>query len=136
MTMRTFARLPWIAFAVAFGIIGGSGCVTRSTDSTEVGVRTRKLFSPGIEQRIYEPVATFFFLPFTSDWHTFDIKLQNLEMTVTSTRGDRTGDDSLVFKTIDGNDIHFNVTVAWRIDPKRVPYILQKVATSTAEVKE
>jgi regulator of protease activity HflC (stomatin/prohibitin superfamily) len=117
-------------------LAGTAGCATRSTDSTEVGVRTRKLFGAGIEQKVYEPGATFFFLPFSSDWNTFDIKLQNLEMTWNPRRGDRQGDDSVAFKTVDGNDIHVNVTVAWRIDPKAAPRILQKVGSSTEEVKE
>ena len=49
---------------------------------------------------------------------------------------DRTGDDAIEFKTTDGNDISVNVTVAWRIDPQKAPYLVAKVGSSTAEVKE
>jgi regulator of protease activity HflC (stomatin/prohibitin superfamily) len=113
-----------------------SGCAARSTESTEIGVRTRKLFGAGIEQRIYAPGATYFFVPFLSDWATFDISLQNLEMTADPKRGDRKGDDGVEFKTTDGNDIKVNVTVAWRIDPAKAPQLLARVGSSTLQVKE
>lgn len=112
------------------------GCAARSTGSTEVGVRTKKLFGAGIENRIYAPGATYFFFPFLSDWATFDISLQNLEMTSDAKRGDRKGDDTVRFKTTDGNDIRVNVTVAWRIDPQKTPHLLARVGSSTADVKE
>src|SRR4051812_9459295 len=106
------------------GALLSIGCTSYSTDSTEVGVRTRKLFGSGIEPHVYPPGATYFFFPFISDWATFDIKLQNLEMTAVSGRGDRQGDDAIEFKTTDGNDIRVNVTVAWRIDPNKAPQLL------------
>ena len=113
-----------------------SGCTAYSTDSTEVGVRTKKMFGAGIDPHIYPPGATYFFTPFLSDWATFDIKLQNLEMTSAANRGDRQGDDAIEFKTTDGNDIRVNVTVAWRIEPEKAPHLLQKVGRSTGEIKE
>ena len=139
---RLAARLAAPApAAAAVGLLAASllsgGCTAYSTDSTEVGVRTRKLWNAGIEHdHKYPPGATYFFVPFLSDWATFDIKLQNLEMTVSSNRGDRIGDDAVEFKTTDGNDISVNVTIAWRIDPDKVAYLLQHVGHSTSEVKE
>lgn len=127
------AALSLGLFALA---LAPSGCVSYSTDSTEVGVRTKKLFGAGIEQRIYAPGATYFFLPFLTDWTTFDIKLQNLEMVREGSRGERTGDDSLHFKTTDGNDISVNVTVAWRIDPQKAPQLLTRVGSSTKAVMD
>lgn len=115
---------------------GAGGCTTYSTDSTEVGVRTRKLFGAGIDQHVYEPGATYFFMPFLSDWATFDIKLQNLEMSSTPGRSDRAGDDGVEFKTTDGNDIRVNVTVAWRIDPNKASQLLSRVGRSTPDIKE
>jgi regulator of protease activity HflC (stomatin/prohibitin superfamily) len=113
------------------------GCTAYSTDSTEVGVRTRKVWNAGIEHdHKYPPGATYFFVPFLSDWATFDIKLQNLEMTISKDRGDRTGDDAVEFKTTDGNDISVNVTIAWRVDPDKVAYLLQHVGHSTNDIKE
>ena len=106
-------------------------CVFYTTGDTEVGVRTRKLpiLGPqGVEDRAYAPGSTYFMLPYVNDWHTFDIKLQNLEMTLTTTSGDRKSRDDLLFKTIDGNDISLDVIVAYQIDPARAPYILEHVA--------
>src|SRR5256885_12080065 len=62
--------------------------------------------------------------------------MQNLEMVLDSRRGDRNGRDDLHFKTTDGNDITMDVTVAWTIDPKHAPDLLQNVGFSTNEVKE
>lgn len=116
-----------------------TGCVPHSTGETEVGVRTVKLglFSPkGVEQKAYAPGSTYFFLPFVNDWHTFDTKLQNLEMTHESGRGDRKDRDDLLFKTIDGNDIGLDVIIAYRIDPEKAPYILQYVAENNQTLRE
>jgi regulator of protease activity HflC (stomatin/prohibitin superfamily) len=57
-------------------------------------------------------------------------------MVADKARGDREGRDDLAFKTHDGNDIAVDVTVAWRIDAARTPYILDRVGASTYEVKE
>ena len=82
------------------------GCIFfYSTDATEVGVRTHKLSlfgQKGVENKAYAPGSTYFFLPFINDWHTFDTKLQNLEMVYDRARGDRRTQDDLLFKTIDG----------------------------------
>jgi regulator of protease activity HflC (stomatin/prohibitin superfamily) len=115
------------------------GCVPHTTGGTEVGIRTRKIaFSgqKGVEDRIYAPGATYFFLPYINDWHVFDTRLQNLEMTFSKARGDRKTQDDLVFKTIDGNDISLDVIIAYRIDPARAPYILQYVAGNDSLLKD
>ncbi|CCK79144.1 prohibitin family protein [Desulfobacula toluolica] len=108
-----------------------TGCMPHTTGETEVGVRSRKigLFAPkGVENRVYAQGSTYFFLPFINDWHVFDTKLQNLEMTFSKTRGDRRSQDDLLFKTTDGNDISLDVIIAYRIDAAKAPYILQYVA--------
>lgn len=116
-----------------------SGCVPYTTGSTEVGVRTNKvgiLFNKGVQDTIYTQGTTNFMPAVITDWHTFDTALQNLEMTRESSTGDRAGDDSLHFKTIDGNDIAVNVTVSWRIDESMAPYLLKFVADSTEGVED
>ena len=126
-----------VMLALASGLL--SGCVPHTTGDTEVGVRTVKfsLFgNQGVEDRVYAPGSTYFFLPFVNDWHTFDTKLQNLEMNIQSHRGDRRGKDDLLFKTIDGNDISLDVIIAYRIDPQKAPHILQFVATSDQMLRE
>jgi regulator of protease activity HflC (stomatin/prohibitin superfamily) len=51
-------------------------------------------------------------------------------------RGDRAERDDMAFKTHDGNDIGVDVTVAWRIDTAKAPYLLERVGANTADVKE
>lgn len=112
-----------------------SGCAY-STGPTEVGVRTKKFFGKGIEQKVYPPGSTYFFVPFLSDWHTFDTRLQNLEMTMDTTRGDRRQRDDLLFKTIDGNDISLDVIISYRIDQSKAPQILERVGMSDDAIRE
>ena len=115
-----------------------TGCTPHTTGLTEVGVRTRKVafWGPkGVEDRIYPPGGTYFFLPFINDWNVFDTKLQNLEMTFSKSRGDRKTRDDLLFKTIDGNDISLDVIIAYRIDAVKAPYILQYVARNDERLR-
>ena len=78
----------------------------------------------------------FFFPPVITDWNVFDTAIQNLEMTRERNTGDRPVDDSLRFKTIDGNDISVNVNVAWRIMPNKASYLLRFVGSNTYEISE
>jgi regulator of protease activity HflC (stomatin/prohibitin superfamily) len=120
-------------------LFGLSGCVFYTTGETEVGVRTRKftlLSEKGVENKVYAPGTTYIFLPFINDWHTFDTKLQNLEMVVEKGRGDRGARDDLLFKTIDGNDISLDVIIAYRIDADQAPYILQNVAETNRSLRD
>ena len=131
-------RLLLIFLALAC-LQGLSGCVFCSTDATEVGVRTRKLTlfgEQGVENKVYAPGSTYFFLPFINDWNTFDTKLQNLEMVYDRSRGDRHSQDDLLFKTIDGNDISLDVIIAYRLDPEKAPYVLQYVAQNDQTLRE
>jgi regulator of protease activity HflC (stomatin/prohibitin superfamily) len=116
-----------------------AGCMPHTTGETQVGVRTRKLglIGPkGVEEQVYAPGATYFFMPFINDWNVFDTKLQNLEMTFSKIRGDRRSQDDLVFKTIDGNDISLDVIIAYRIDASKAPYILQYVARDDVTLRD
>lgn len=117
-----------------------TGCIMPyKTGSTEVGVRTVKwslTSKKGVEEKVYQPGTTHFFVPFLTDWNTFDTRLQNLEMTKDLNRGDRRGQDQLRFKTIDGNDIDLDVVISYRINPEAAPMILQDVATNDEELKE
>jgi len=111
----------------------------RSTGPTEVGVRTVKfsLFGDkGVENKSYPPGATYFFMPFINDWHTFDTRLNTFDMSSALNRGDRMSKDDLMFKTVDGNDISLDIFLSWKIDPAKAPTILQEVATNMDEIKE
>jgi regulator of protease activity HflC (stomatin/prohibitin superfamily) len=113
------------------------GCTCHSTDANEVGVLTRKvgiLGTKGVQDEVYTSGGTYFFPAFITDWNTFETKLKNLRMTKVP---DEDGVvDDVEFKTVDGNDISVDVTVAWRIDPNKAPWVLQRVGQSTDDVQE
>ena len=128
-----------MTLAAAILSLSISGCVFHSTGETEVGVRTKKLTlfgDKGVEKRVYEPGSTYIFLPVINDWHTFDIKLQNLEFTKNINKGDRGAQDDLLLKTIDGNDISLDVIIVYRIDPGKAYLILQNVARNNQELRD
>src|SRR2546429_9035062 len=116
-----------------------AGCTFHNTDSTEVGVLTRKIAffgKAGVQPETYPPGAHYAFQAFLRDWNVYNVALQNLAMVRTVQKGDRGSRDDVEFKTHDGNDIAVDVTVAWRIDPAKSPWILEHVGGSTEEVKE
>ena len=126
--MRSLKHMILLAVLSSFLI---TGCWPHQAGPTEVGVRTVKfgIFKKrGVEQTYYAPGKTYFFMPIINDWHTFDTKLQTMEMTFDPKRGDLRARDDLLFKTIDGNDISLDVIIQYRIDPKMAPNILQNVA--------
>lgn len=130
-------HLTFKLYALFMAVMALNGCMVVNTDTTEVGVRTRKIGpNRGIDQKVYPPGSTYFLMPFVNDWHTFDTKLVNLEMTIDKGKGDRKTRDDLLFKTIDGNDISLDVIISYRIDPQKAPYILDHVANSDLELKD
>src|SRR5512144_63840 len=105
-----------------------AGCTFHNTDSTEVGVLTRKIAffgKSGVQPDAYPPGAMYTFPAFITDWHVYNVALQNLEMVQARQKGDRSGRDDIEFKTHDGNDIAVDVTVAWRVESTRTPWILE-----------
>lgn len=120
-------NLLWLAAAVS----SVSGCACHSTGANEVGVLTRKIApfgKVGVQDETYASGGTYFFAPFTTDWNTFESKLQNLRLVKDS-------DDDVEFKTVDGNDISVDIIVAWRIDPAKAHHLLMKVGESTGDVE-
>ncbi len=130
----------WFFYIIAFLLLFiNTGCVFYSTRPNEVGVRTKKvsLFGKmGVMDTYYAPGSTYIFLPFINDWNTFDINLQNMEMTMSLGKGDIKTEDDLNFKTIDGNDISLDLTVVYRVDPKKAPYILSYVAKDDIQLRQ
>ncbi len=127
------------AIVITIFIMTMNGCVPHKTGPNEVGVRTKKIAlwgEKGVEEKVYHPGSTYFFFPLINDWHTFNLKLQNLEFSYDDRRGDRSVKDDLLFKTIDGNDISLDMTIAYRIDPEKAYLILQNVARDDRELKE
>jgi len=138
--MKGAPLLVPLAGVAVFMATATGGCVSRSTGETEVGVLVCKIGlgcpHKGVQEQLYPPGSTNLFVARIRDFYTFDTKVQNLEMVLSPTHGDRKERDDLQFKTTDGNDISMDVTVAWTIDPKAAPRLLREVGTSTDEVKE
>lgn len=133
------ARVVIRAAAGALALAVLAGCMPYSTGPTQVGVRTVKfaLFGKkGVQDKVYQPGQTHFFVPFINDWHTFDTRLQNLEMSAQAFRENQFGRDDMMFKTIDGNDISLDIVISYKINPEQAPFILQNVATTDEELRE
>ncbi len=130
----------WIKWGLAaFAVLVLSFKSIHSTGTTEVGVRTIKwsLFGKsGVESKVYQPGATYFFLPVFNEWETFDARLQIVEMTADTGKSGLRSADDIPFKTKDGNDIRIDVIFTYRVDPQRAPYIRQFVAKDMIELKE
>jgi len=136
INVRTFslrrARACALAVGACVAAFSASGCgIVHSTGPTQVGVRVNIL--TGLEDRIYAPGSTYFFIPFINDWYAFDVSVQTLSM-VAHSGSDHPSD--LAFKTRDGNDIAADVTVQYRMLPEKAAVILQTVGTTDQEVKE
>src|SRR5581483_10981929 len=111
-----------LSFLVLALVLGPLLFYPHTTGPTEVGVRTIKwsLFGKkGVEDHVYQPGGVYFFPAVINDWHVFETRLQNVEMTFDPKRGDRSTRDDLIFKTIDGNDISLDVIISYRIDPQK-----------------
>ena len=125
--MRIIGKIFWICISLLV-ILFMSFASYHATDSTEVGVRTVKwLGKRGVENKVYQPGAAYFFLPIINAWDTFDTRLQVVELR---------GPSQLTLKTKDGNDLFVDVTFSYRIDPKKAPYIRQYVAANDTELRE
>lgn len=111
-------------------LLGASACASHSTSPTEVGVRVNKL--TGVDQTIYAPAGTYFFMPFINDWYTFSRETKRLEMKASSSDSV----DDIEFKTRDGNDVGVDVIVAYRIDEQKAVHVLEMVATSDEDLRE
>ena len=108
-----------------------------SVSQNEVAVKTkifRIIGKEGVEDKVYR-TGVYFAFPFTQ-WDDYDITVQNLDMISSSKQfGKRTTyDNSLLFKTKDGNDISVDVTLVWRIDPEKAPYLRKYIGGSTRDV--
>ena len=87
-----FNWIKWGLVALVLVILSFKS--VHSTGTTEVGVRTIKwsLFSKsGVEDKVYQPGATYFFLPIFNEWETFDARLQIVEMPAAKNKGDKLG---------------------------------------------
>jgi len=128
----------WIICLIFLAILN-TGCVPHSTGTTEVGIRVRKIgifAKRGVEEKIYPPGATYFFLPLINDWFTFDMSLQKIVMLADVARGDRRTKDDLIFRTQGGNELRLDLIIQYRIDPGKVIHVLKEVAVSNEALRD
>lgn len=129
------SRLASAALA-ALAAASLAGC--RPTNSTEVGVRTNLfgIFEKRGAQEVYAPGGVYMVLPVVNSWTTLSVAQQNLTMNANPNEGDRPIPDEVTFKTKDGNNVHIDVNVMWRIDPKKAGPLVSSVGQSVDEIKE
>jgi regulator of protease activity HflC (stomatin/prohibitin superfamily) len=120
------------------GLAASLLCGCESTSSTEVGVRTSMvgLIEERGHQQIYAPGGVYLVAPVVNTWNVLPISQQNLLMNNTAEQGDRPVPDDITFKTRDGNNVHIDVNVMWRIDPQKAGYVISHVGQSIGEIKE
>jgi regulator of protease activity HflC (stomatin/prohibitin superfamily) len=123
---------------LAVVLLGLSAAACSTTSSTEVGVRTSLfgVFDKRGTAHIYQPGGVYFILPVLNSWYTLPISQQNLIMHGSADEGDRPVPDDVTFKTKDGNNIHIDVNVMWRVDPQKAPFLISRVGQSIVEIKE
>ncbi len=130
--MRRLAAAALAALASASLV----GC--RPTNSTEVGVRTSLfgiLEKRGV-QEVYAPGGVYMVLPVVNSWTTLSVAQQNLLMNANPAEGDRPIPDDITFKTKDGNNVHIDVNVMWRIDSKKAGFLITNVGQTVEEIRE
>jgi regulator of protease activity HflC (stomatin/prohibitin superfamily) len=67
---------------------------------------------------------------------TYDTKTIQYTMSATHSEGDQIGDDAIRVLTSDGLEVVIDLTVLFHIDPKRAPFVLTSLGSSTLEVVE
>src|SRR6516165_3518949 len=113
--LKTIATLPLLLL-----LVGAFLCGCESTSSTEVGVRTNLLgaLEKRGYQQVYQPGGVY------------------LVMNDSPIEGDRPVPDDITFKTKDGNNVHIDVNVMWRLDPRKAAFRVSNVGQTILEIKE
>ncbi len=117
-------------------LLVATGCIARSTDANEVGVKFCKIFCGEERVETIEPGRTIFMLPLANDWYTLDISMQDFYMTRAADSGDRRRRDDLLFKTREGNNISQDVVLTWKVDYRRAERIIEEVGPDLQHIKE
>ena len=128
-------KLLSLTLCIALAVVA-SGCY--NIGPTEVGVKTHKtvLGGKGVQDELASAGETRFYIPFLTQWNSFDTRQQKLVMSAAPPNRESRNQDDMRFKTIDGNDISLDVTITYKIDRERADFILQNVAKTDDEVRE
>jgi regulator of protease activity HflC (stomatin/prohibitin superfamily) len=113
-----------------------AGCA--ATSGTEIGVRTTMLglLERRGDQQVYEPGGVYLVMPVVNAWNVLPVSQQNLIMNENPNEGDRPVPDDIPFKTKDGNNVHIDVNVMWRVNPKEAGFLVKHVGSEIDAIKE
>ena len=67
------------------------------------------------------------------DVHLFDIQTQNYTMSAVSTEGTKEGDDAIRVLSSDGLEVTIDLSVLYKVNPEKAPYILQNIGEDYIE---
>ncbi|MFP4378910.1 MAG: SPFH domain-containing protein [Candidatus Sumerlaeia bacterium] len=84
---------------------------------TEVGIRINNLTG---KVSVIDSQGTQIYNGLLTSFYVLDKTVQRLEMTATTERGDRRGQDDLRIKTLDGSDVYVDLTINYRMLPEKV----------------
>jgi len=122
--VATSGMLP---VAIAFAVIAAFCFATiriGHVTGEEVGILLDRFSG---EITVIEQSGAKIYNGITHQFSTLDKTLQTLEMTESTSRGDRKGKDDIKIKTVDGSDVYVDVKVQYRIMPEAADVV---VATS------
>jgi len=67
------------------------------------------------------------------DVHLFDIQTQNYTMSGVSSEGQKEGDDAIRVLSSDGLEVTIDISVLYKVNPQKAPYILQNIGEDYIE---
>ena len=67
------------------------------------------------------------------DVHMFDIQTQNYTMSGVSSEGQKEGDDAIRVLSSDGLEVTIDISVLYKVNPQKAPYILQNIGEDYIE---
>ncbi|MEA2012733.1 MAG: SPFH domain-containing protein [Verrucomicrobiota bacterium] len=112
----------WVVIAILFiGFFLKTTIRFGEVDGEEVGVILNKMNG---EITIIKESGKKPYNGITQDFFTIDKTLQTIEMSASTTRGDRQERDDLKIKTIDGSDVYVDLVIQYRIDINMVKNII------------
>ncbi|MBV8389724.1 MAG: prohibitin family protein [Mucilaginibacter sp.] len=65
--------------------------------------------------------------------HLFDIQTQNYTMSAVSSEGQKEGDDAIRVLSSDGLEVTIDLSVLYKVNPSKAPYILQNIGEDYIE---
>ena len=125
-----------ILFPGLLMLLFAMGCAKVGTN--EVGVKTTYFSftgNTGVNEEAYGTGYHIYIPPFTG-FSILNKTEQKLEMTRKTGEGSRPHVDDLKLKTSDGNNLWVDITVSWRVNPKKPWLTVRNVGEKIPEIEE